>query len=103
MNGVAHGHNAYLQLFVTIGSHRLVAWLFIALDRWLPVAIAFAREKSGRVAEMAMPFAIFIFIVLHNLLESDFLEGDGPAWVAFLLVLAALGWKRAVYDRTRNG
>jgi len=45
-----------------------------------------------------MPFAIFVFIVLHNLLESDFLEGDGPAWVAFLLALATLGWKRVAYD-----
>ena len=45
-----------------------------------------------------MPFALFVFLVLHNLLESDFLEGDAPAWVAFLLVLAALGWKRATTE-----
>jgi O-antigen ligase len=95
VNSVAHGHNAYLQLFVTIGGVGFCL-AFIALVV-LPL-IAFMRENSGRVAEMAMPFTIFVFIVLHNLLESDFLEGDGPAWVAFLLVLAALGWKRAVYD-----
>jgi exopolysaccharide production protein ExoQ len=29
-------------------------------------------------------------MLLHNFLESDFLEGDGAAWVAFLLMLAML-------------
>lgn len=95
VNSVAHGHNAYLQLCVTIGGIGL--GLAIVGLVVLPL-IAFVRERSGRVAEMAMPFAIFVFIVFHNLLESDFLEGDGPAWVAFLLALATLGWKRAQYD-----
>ena len=95
VNSVAHGHNAYLQLFVTIGG---VGFCLALIGLVVLPLIAFVRENSGRVAEMAMPFAIFVFIVLHNLLESDFLEGDGPAWVAFLLVLAALGWKRAVYE-----
>jgi hypothetical protein len=45
-----------------------------------------------------MPFALFVFIALHNLLESDFLEGDAPDWVAFLFVLAALGWRRATVE-----
>jgi O-antigen ligase len=95
VNSVAHGHNAYLQLFVTIGG---VGFCLAFIGLVVLPLIAFVRENSGRVAQMAMPFAIFIFIVLHNLLESDFLEGDGPAWVAFLLVLAALGWKRAAYE-----
>jgi hypothetical protein len=29
-------------------------------------------------------------MILHNFLESDFLEGDGPAWVIFLISLALL-------------
>ena len=37
-----------------------------------------------------MLFALFVFLVLHNFMESDFLEGDGVSWAAFLLVLAAL-------------
>jgi O-antigen ligase len=95
VNAVAHGHNAYLQLFVTIGS---VGFCLALIGLVVLPLMGFVRERSGRVAEVAMPFAIFVFIVLHNLLESDFLEGDGPAWVAFLLALAALGWKRAAYD-----
>ena len=95
VNGVAHGHNAYLQLFVTIGG---VGFGLALVGLVLLPLIAFVRENSGRVAEMAMPFAIFVFVVLHNLLETDFLEGDGPAWVAFLIALAALGWTRATYE-----
>jgi exopolysaccharide production protein ExoQ len=95
VNGVAHGHNAYLQLFVTIGG---VGFCLALVGLVIMPLIAFVRENSGRVGEMAMPFAIFVFIVLHNLLESDFLEGDGPAWVAFLVMLAALGWRRAAYE-----
>jgi len=95
VNTVAHGHNAYLQLFVTIGG---VGFCLALVGLVIIPLIGFLRENSGRVAEMAMPFAIFVFIVLHNLLESDFLEGDGPAWVAFLLALATLGWKRVAYD-----
>jgi exopolysaccharide production protein ExoQ len=95
VNNVAHGHNAYLELFVTVGG---VGFVLALVSLVLLPLVAFVRERSGRVGEMAMPFAIFVFVVLHNLLESDFLEGDGPAWVAFLLALAALGWKRAEYE-----
>ena len=38
---------------------------------------------------------MFVFIILHNFVESDFLEGDGPAWVAFVLVLACLHTRNA--------
>jgi O-antigen ligase len=96
VNAVAHGHNAYLQLCVTLGGVGLLLALVALIV--LPLA-KFAGVKSEDVAPMAMPFALFVFLVLHNLLESDFLEGDAPAWVTFLLVLAALGWKHASRER----
>jgi O-antigen ligase len=34
--------------------------------------------------------SVFVFMILHNFLESDFMESDGPAWVVFLLTLAVL-------------
>jgi hypothetical protein len=37
-----------------------------------------------------MLFALFIFALLHNCMESDFLEGDGVTWSVLLLVIAAL-------------
>jgi hypothetical protein len=37
-----------------------------------------------------MLFALFVFFIAHNFMESDFLEGDAPAWVSCLLMLAFL-------------
>ena len=87
VQNVSHGHNAYLQLFVTIGGvgFALAMWSLV-----LSPAVSFWRGNPAAIELMAMLFAIFVFVVLHNFLESDFLEGDGPAWVAFVLVLAML-------------
>ena len=41
-----------------------------------------------------MLFALFVFALLHNFMESDFLEGDGGTWAALLLVIAALNSPR---------
>jgi hypothetical protein len=37
-----------------------------------------------------MLFALFVFALLHNFMESDFLEGDSLVWASLLLVIAAL-------------
>lgn len=83
----AHGHNAYLQLLVTIGgvgfALAMVAFVVQPLG-------AFLRASPSGLALKSLLFAIFVFMLLHNFLESDFLEGDGAAWVAFLLMLAML-------------
>jgi len=83
----AHGHNAYLQLLVTIGGvgFALAMIAFVAQ----PVT-AFLRAAPEDLPLKSLLFAIFVFMLLHNFLESDFLEGDGAAWVAFLLMLAML-------------
>ena len=84
---VAHGHSGYLQLLVTIGGvgFLLTVIACIAVPAW-----QFWHKRGGDLNRTAMLFAIFVFIVFHNFLESDFLEGDAPAWVAFLLMLAFL-------------
>ena len=87
VQNVSHGHNAYLQLFVTIGG------IGFALAMWALVispVISFWRGNPMQIELMSLLFAIFVFVVVHNFLESDFLEGDGPAWVAFVLMLAML-------------
>jgi O-antigen ligase len=83
----AHGHNAYLQLLVTIGGvgFALAMIAFVAQ----PLG-AFLRATPADLPMKSLLFAIFAFMILHNFLESDFLEGDGAAWVAFLLMLAML-------------
>ena len=91
VGGVAHGHNAYLQLFVTVGS---VGFALAIAGMIVVPLIAFWREDGSDVAQKSMLFAIFVFMALHNFLESDFLEGDSAAWVAFLVMLAALRMSR---------
>lgn len=88
VRGEAHGHNAYLQLLVTIGGvgFALAMLAFVARP-----ALAFRQiQDPEEIALFAPLFAVFVFVVFHNFVESDFLEGDGPAWVAFVLVLACL-------------
>ena len=87
VQNISHGHNAYLQILVTLGVAgfvlALAALVFSPLSEFWPV-------DPMHIGIKAALFAVFVFMLLHNLLESDFLEGDGPAWVAFLIMLAAL-------------
>jgi O-antigen ligase len=88
VRGEAHGHNAYLQLLVTIGG---IGFMLAMVAFIVRPALAFRRIQGLPDIRFFAPlFAIFVFIVFHNFVESDFLEGDGPAWVAFLLILACL-------------
>jgi len=79
----SHGHNGYLQLLVTTGGIGLV----LAMAA-LVAAPAMAFWRRGDTATKALLFSLFVFLVLHNLMETDFLEGDGVTWVAYLLMLA---------------
>jgi exopolysaccharide production protein ExoQ len=94
VQGEAHGHNAYLQLLVTIGG---VGFVLAMLALVVQPALAFRRIEGRRdVAHFAPLFALFVFVVLHNFVESDFLEGDSPVWVGFLLMLGCLHTRPAL-------
>lgn len=82
----SHGHNGYLQLMVTTGT---VGFLFGMAALIVVPLIQFWRR--GDIAFKALLFALFVFLMLHNLMETDFLEGDGVAWGAYLLMMAMLG------------
>lgn len=95
---VAHGHNGYLQVLVTTGG------IGFALAMLALVALPFAglwRRDMDRLALKSLLFALFSFAIMHNLLESDYLESDGPVWVTLLLVIAMLRTMRA--PRIGNG
>ena len=83
----SHGHNGYLQLLVTVGA---VGFVLAFAGLVAAPALAFWR-RGGAIEAKALLFALFAFLLLHNLMETDFLEGDGVTWVGFLLMLAMLG------------
>ena len=82
----SHGHNGYLQLLVTVG----VVGFLLAFASLIAMPALLFWESGGNVELKALLFALFVFLALHNLMETDFLEGDGVTWVAFLLMLAML-------------
>ena len=82
----ANGHNGFLQLLVTVGGIG-----FILAMVALVVMPVFQFWRRDHLRQKAVLFAVFVFLVLHNLMETDFLEGDGVAWVSYLLMLAMLG------------
>jgi exopolysaccharide production protein ExoQ len=86
VSGVSHGHNGYLQVLMTLGG---VGFLIALVGLIVLPIVAFWRRDGEHDIKSAL-FALFAFLVLHNFMESDFLEGDGTAWVAFLLMLAML-------------
>jgi exopolysaccharide production protein ExoQ len=87
VEAVAHGHSGYLQILVTIGG---VGLLLTAIALIVLPAVRFWRMDGSDLDMKAMLFALFVFFVAHNFMESDFLEGDAPAWVAYLVMLAFL-------------
>jgi O-antigen ligase len=88
VEAVSHGHNGYLQILVTIGGIGFVLTM-LATIVW-PLRRFWALDLDED-AFKPMLLALFTFLVLHNFMESDFLEGDGPSWAAMLMVIAALG------------
>ena len=82
----SHGHNGYLQLLMTVG---LPGFLLTFAGLVVQPMLAFWK-RGGDVTTKALLFALFAFLLLHNVMETDFLEGDGVTWVGFLLVLAML-------------
>ncbi|HVZ68309.1 MAG TPA: O-antigen ligase family protein [Rhizomicrobium sp.] len=84
---ISHGHSGYLQLLVTIGGvgFALAMWSLAVLPAW-----RFLKADADQLNLKGLLFAIFVFAVFHNILESDYLESDAPAWASLLLALAML-------------
>jgi O-antigen ligase len=88
VEAVAHGHSGYLQILVTIGSVGLL--LTVAAIIVAPARRFWRMDDGADLGFKSMLLALFVFLIAHNFMESDFLEGDAPAWVACLLMLAFL-------------
>ena len=87
VNTVAQGHNGYLELAVTTGLIGFVLGMIALVLS--PLRIFWVRGDMEPWLK-ALLFGIFVFFVLHNFMESDFLASDGVVWTAFLVMLAVL-------------
>ena len=87
VDAVSHGHNGYLQVLVTIGG---IGFVLAMLALLVAPVRRFWRLDMEESAFKPMLAALFVFAILHNFMESDFLEGDGVTWSALLMVIAAL-------------
>jgi O-antigen ligase len=87
VDAASHGHNGYLQVLVTIGGIGFVLAM-------LALVLAPARRLWTLDLDddgfKPMLFALFAFAILHNVMESDFLESDSVVWASLLLVVGAL-------------
>ena len=87
MDAAAHGHNGYLQILVTIGGIGFILAMLALV--WAPMRRLWSLNLNGTGFRPLLA-ALFIFAILHNVMESDFLESDSTVWAALLLVIAAL-------------
>jgi O-antigen ligase len=83
---IGEGHGGYLELLVTIG---FVGFALAMIALVVQPFLAFWRA-GGEPGFNVLLFTLFSFIVLHNFMESDFLEGTAPQWAEFLVILALL-------------
>jgi O-antigen ligase len=88
----AQGHNGYLELAVTTGLIGFVLGMVALM--LMPLRIFWARGDMEPWLK-AMLFGFFVFFVLHNFMESDFLASDGIVWTAYLLLFGVLRGARA--------
>ncbi|HXC55421.1 MAG TPA: O-antigen ligase [Rhizomicrobium sp.] len=84
---IGEGHSGYLEMLVTIGGIGFVlAMAALVAEPFVEFWRTWRRDDLVN----ALLFTLFFFAVLHNFMESDFLEGTAVQWGQFLLILAFL-------------
>lgn len=87
VEAIGDSHDGYLQLLVTLGGVGFALGLLSLVGEPL---VRFWPLDYQQPTFRALLFALFVFFILHNFMESDFLESDSGVWFSMLLVLAAL-------------
>ena len=87
VEAIGDSHDGYLQLLVTLGG---VGFVLAILALVIEPLARFWPLDYQQPGFKALLFALFVFFVLHNFMESDFLESDSGVWFSLLLVIAAL-------------
>ena len=87
MTTVYEAHDGYLDLLVGIGGLGLAIAVFDVVVR--PLYKAFSSPLPPE-ASRSLLCAMLVFVCLHNLLESSFLNRSNPAWVIALVFYSLL-------------
>jgi O-antigen ligase len=84
---IGEGHSGYLEMLVTLGGLGFAIGMIGLLI--LPF---FEFWKSNRTDANfnAMLFTLFVFDVLHNFMESDFIQVTSAQWGQILLIIGLL-------------
>ena len=84
---IGEGHSGYLEMLVTIGGIGFILGMTAVVV--LPF-LQFWRTERTDANLNAMLFAVFLFDILHNFMESDFIQVTAVQWGQLLLILALL-------------
>lgn len=82
----AHSHDGYLEIWVTTGPLGLVLLLISFLA--LPAYWFLTGSTRENQTLMVPAFAIWVFVMYQNLLETSFFDKDRQVWVIFLAGIA---------------
>jgi exopolysaccharide production protein ExoQ len=84
---IGEGHSGYLEMIVTIG------WVGFAIGMiglLIKPFLEFWRSERTDANFNAMLFTLFVFDVLHNFMESDFIQVTSAQWGQILLIIGLL-------------
>jgi exopolysaccharide production protein ExoQ len=84
---IGEGHSGYLEMLVTLGGIGFLIGMIGLIVQ--PFLTFWTGARAGSV-RYAMLFALFVFDVLHNFMESDFVQVTSAQWGQMLLVIAYL-------------
>jgi exopolysaccharide production protein ExoQ len=80
VEAIGDSHDGYLQLLVTLGG---VGFVLAMLSLVVEPLVRFWPLDYQHQGLKALLFALFVFIVLHNFMESDFLARDNGGVLSF--------------------
>jgi O-antigen ligase len=84
---IGEGHSGYLEMIVTLGGIGFVLGMGgLVVQPFLQ----FWKSDRGAANFNAMLFTLFVFDVLHNFMESDFVQVTSAQWGQMLMVIALL-------------
>lgn len=84
---IGEGHSGYLEMLVTLGG---VGFVIGMVGLLIVPFFEFWKANRTDLNFNAMLFTLFVFDVLHNFMESDFIQVTSAQWGQILLIIGLL-------------